>query len=87
MLKVTICVGSSCSVRGSDDLAAALERLLEAGGLRDRVELVGSFCMGMCSAGVSVQVGDCPFEGVDPVDAERFFRAEILPRLLERSAT
>ena len=58
MLKITICVGSSCSVRGSEELAASLEKLIEREKLSDRVELVGAFCMDVCSTGVSIKVGD-----------------------------
>lgn len=81
MLKVTLCVGSSCVVRGSDELAAALERIIERERLSDQVELVGAFCMEMCSTGVSVKVGDKQYREIHPEDAEVFFYNEIWPRV------
>lgn len=81
MLSITICVGSSCVVRGADDLAAALESLIREAGLEEEVELVGSFCMGECSTGVSLRVGEELYREVHPEEAEAFFREVVLPRL------
>jgi len=81
MLTVTICVGSSCYVRGSDKLAEAFERMIEDNDLGDKVELVGSFCMDHCSMGVSVQVAEKTYRGVQPDDAEVFFAEEIVTQL------
>ena len=45
MLTVTICIGSSCYVRGSDKIAETFEKMIDQNDLNDQVELVGSFCM------------------------------------------
>ncbi len=79
MLIVTICVGSSCSLRGSDDLAGEIQRLIEKEGLEGLVDIVGAFCMDTCSKGVSIRVGERAFSGILPEDAESFFYTEILP--------
>lgn len=81
MLLVTICVGSSCSLRGSDELATALFRLIEKEKLEGLVDIVGAFCMDACSKGVSVRVDDQEFIGIRPEDAETFFFKEVLPRI------
>ena len=81
MVVVTVCVGSSCYVRGSDKVAETFERLLNEQQLNGKVELVGSFCMDACSMGVSVRVGDQVFRGVSPEAAEQFFNDEIKPRI------
>ena len=80
MLIVTICVGSSCSIRGSDDIAAELQRFIEKESLAGLVDIVGAFCMDTCSKGVSIRVGDVGFSGIRPEEAEEFFYREILPR-------
>jgi NADH:ubiquinone oxidoreductase subunit E len=80
MLIVTICVGSSCSIRGSDDLAAEIQRLIEKESLTGLVDIVGAFCMDTCSKGVSIRVGDVAFNGIKPEEAEEFFYREIVPR-------
>ncbi len=78
MLLVTICVGSSCSLRGSDELATELFRLIKKENLEGMVDIVGAFCMDTCSKGVSVRVGDRAFSGIRPDQAEEFFNKEIL---------
>ncbi len=45
MLVVTICVGSSCSLRGSDELASGIQRLIVKEQLEGLVDIVGAFCM------------------------------------------
>jgi NADH:ubiquinone oxidoreductase subunit E len=74
-------VGSSCSVRGSDELAEELEKLIDREQVRDRVELVGSFCMNECSKGISVQVDEVLFRELHPQDAESLFYHQVMPRL------
>ncbi len=81
MLLITICVGSSCSLRGSDDLASDLFRLIEKEKLEGLVDIVGAFCMDACSKGVSVRVGDQEFSGIRPEEAEKFFYKEVIPRI------
>ena len=78
MLLITICVGSSCSLRGSDELASELFRLIEKEKLEGLVDIVGAFCMDACSKGVSVRVGDREFSGIRPQQAEEFFYKEII---------
>jgi len=79
MLIITICVGSSCSIRGSDELAQALQECIVDEKLEGQVELVGAFCMEACSKGVSIKVGDRAFSGLCPEDARDFFYKEIMP--------
>jgi len=81
MLRITICVGSSCSVRGSDDIAALIEQFIERENLTDQIELVGAFCMDQCSTGVSLKVGERQYRELRPQDAETFFYEEVLPCL------
>ena len=81
MLLITICVGSSCSLRGSDELASELFRLIEKEQLEGLVDIVGAFCMDGCSKGVSVRVGEAEFSGIRPDQAETFFYKEVLSRV------
>ena len=77
---VTICIGSSCHLKGSRDVIAILERLVSIHGISDQVELTGSFCMGECAKGVCVKVDDELFS-VPPADTEKFFNEHILGRI------
>lgn len=81
MLTITVCVGSSCYVRGSERLAEAFDALIRQQGLDARVEVTGAFCMDQCSMGVSVRVGDKAFRCVDPQNALSFFEHEVMPCL------
>lgn len=74
---VTICIGSSCHLKGSRDIIASLQRLITMHGLGDEVELTGSFCMGECEKGVCVKVDDV-LHSVTPATTEEFFNREIL---------
>lgn len=79
-MEVIVCIGSSCHLRGSRDVVGILERLIALNGLRDQIELKGSFCMGQCTGGVCVSVDDKRFT-VTPSETEEFFNREILGRL------
>jgi NADH:ubiquinone oxidoreductase subunit E len=78
MLIITLCVGSSCSIRGSDELAVILQKCIEKEHLEGLVDIVGAFCMDNCSQGVSIRVGDRQFSGIRPADGEVFFYKEII---------
>ena len=45
-MKVTVCIGSSCHIKGSRKVVEKLQSLISENGLSDKVELSGSFCMG-----------------------------------------
>ena len=53
-MKVTVCIGSSCHVRGSRQVVEQLQDLIRDHNLSDEVELCGSFCIGQCQLGVCV---------------------------------
>lgn len=57
-MKVTVCIGSSCHLKGSRKVVEELKRLISEGHLEDKVELAGTFCLGQCQSGVCVTIGD-----------------------------
>ena len=68
-MTITICIGSSCHLKGSRTIIQKLEELITERQLNDKIELNGSFCMGECSNGVCVKINDELFS-VSP-DLER----------------
>ena len=76
-----ICAGSSCYVRGSDQVAETISRLIQEKELTGQVEITGAFCMEECSTGVPVRVGDVTHCQVMPDEAEAFFCREVQPHL------
>ena len=79
-MKVTICIGSSCHLKGSRTISQKLEELITERQLNDKIELNGSFCMGECSNGVCVKINDELFS-VSPETVNTFFENEVLRRL------
>ena len=75
-MKVTVCIGSSCHIKGSRQVVEALQRLVAQNNLGDEVELAGTFCMGNCQQGVCVTV-DGAFHSVTPESVRGFFESEI----------
>ncbi len=75
-MKVTVCIGSSCHIKGSRQVVEQLQELIAANGLDGKVELAGTFCMGRCQDGVCVTVEDT-FYSVSPDTVVEFFEANI----------
>ena len=78
-MKVTVCIGSSCHIKGSRQVVEQLQHLIAANYLNDKVELGGTFCMGKCQQGVCVTVDD-KFFSVTPETTDEFFKSEILSK-------
>ncbi|MBR2929667.1 MAG: (2Fe-2S) ferredoxin domain-containing protein [Clostridia bacterium] len=80
MLKITVCIGSSCHIKGSRQVVEQLQYLIAKHNLGDKVELGGTFCMGKCQQGVCVTVNDS-FHSVTPESVEEFFAGEVLAKV------
>ncbi|MGN0669286.1 MAG: (2Fe-2S) ferredoxin domain-containing protein [Oscillospiraceae bacterium] len=79
-MKVTICIGSSCHLKGSRQVVERLQSLVNENELTDYVELGGTFCMGKCQQGVCVTVDD-EFYSVSPETVDAFFKENILAKV------
>ncbi len=79
-MRITVCLGDSCHLKGTRRVAEQLQTLIAENGLKDEIDLTGTFCMGKCRTGVSVTVDDAYFS-LSPETTEAFFRTEVLPRL------
>jgi NADH:ubiquinone oxidoreductase subunit E len=75
-MKIVVCIGSSCHIKGSRQVVTGLQKLIEANNLGDRVDLGGTFCMGQCQKGVCVMVDDT-FHSVTPETVEAFFNEHV----------
>ena len=79
MLLVQICVGSSCHLKGSQDIVSLFESAIEEHHIEDEVVLSGSFCIGKCNrVGVTVQVNDDIHVGITRENFRDFFKENIL---------
>lgn len=79
-MKVTVCIGSSCHLKGSRRVVEGLQYLISENDLKDKVELGGTFCMNNCQNGVCVTVDEKSFF-VSPDTVEDFFKTEILAKV------
>ena len=76
-MKITVCIGSSCHVKGSRQVVEELQYLISENNLKDKVELGGTFCMNNCQKGVCVTVDDKLFS-LTPETTKDFFDKEVL---------
>ena len=79
-MKVTVCIGSSCHIKGSRPVVEQLQDLIAKENLSDKIELSGTFCMGKCRQGVCVTV-DEGFFSLSPETVASFFEKEIKARV------
>ena len=79
-MKVTVCIGSSCHLKGSRQVVEELRRLIAENNLENDVEVAGTFCLGQCQNGVCVTVEDAVFS-VTPDTVAEFFQTEIKAKL------
>ena len=80
MIKITVCIGSSCHIKGSRQVVEKLQNLVAEKDLGESIELGGTFCMGKCQQGVCVSIND-DFFSVSPETVEDFFVSEVLKRI------
>ena len=79
-MKITVCIGSSCHIKGSRQVVDQLQQLIAQRKLSDKIEMAGTFCMGKCQQGVCVTV-DGEFFSVTPDTVKEFFEQQVLTRL------
>ena len=79
-MKITVCIGSSCHIKGARDVVEQLQDLISEFSLGDKVELEGAACMGECQRGVCVTVEGSVYS-VTTENASDFFRKNVVARL------
>lgn len=79
-MKITVCIGSSCHLKGSRQVTEKLQELIAAHNLKDDIKMSGTFCMNNCQKGVCVTV-DGDLFSLSPETTEEFFEKEILTRV------
>ena len=57
-LRVSVCVGTACYLRGAHDLLQSILQQIELEGLQSSVKVQATFCMETCERGPSVTIGD-----------------------------
>jgi NADH:ubiquinone oxidoreductase subunit E len=78
MTTVTVCVGSSCHIKGSRQIIMRFNELLKEHGLETEIELQGSFCMERCGEGLNWQIDDEPVSSKSVEEAIQTFTEKVL---------
>ncbi len=70
-MKIDVCVGSSCHLKGSYRIIELFKKHLKENNLTESVELKAAFCLGRCTSGVTVRIDN---EIICSVCAENFLQ-------------
>ena len=79
MVKISVCIGSACHLKGSYNVINSLQALIEDRGLGDQAGIEAVFCLNHCTQAVSVKVNDGGVESVSPRTVKDFFQEKIEP--------
>ncbi len=85
MITVTVCVGSSCHIKGAREMIARFNDFLTKEGLEDKVELKGSFCMERCGEGINWEIDDETFSSPNVDEGVKMFGKKVLGLIKERT--
>jgi len=85
MTTVTVCVGSSCHLKGARAVIERFSELLAEHDLGEKVMLKGSFCMERCGEGINWQIDDEPLTSAGEAEAIEVFRKRVLEPFAARS--
>jgi NADH:ubiquinone oxidoreductase subunit E len=70
---VTVCVGSSCHIKGARRVIERFQELVREHGLGGSIELKGSFCMERCGEGLNWQIDEEPVSSAGVEEAVETF--------------
>ena len=80
-MNISVCVGSSCHLRGSYNIIEQMKSSLARYGLTDKVNLGAAFCLGQCTEGVSIRFDDEIVSGVSLENFDKVFKEHVLDPL------
>lgn len=79
---IQICVGSSCHLKGSEEVVELFRNAVQEHRLESEITLAGSFCAGKCNrSGVTVQIDDDIYTGVTRESFKEFFAENVLKKI------
>jgi NADH:ubiquinone oxidoreductase subunit E len=81
MTTVTVCVGSSCHIKGARKIIVRFNELIKEHGLEDKLELQGSFCMERCGEGLNWQIDEQPVTSESVEKAIQTFTEKVMQPL------
>ncbi|MEN6450554.1 MAG: NADH-quinone oxidoreductase subunit NuoF [Thermoguttaceae bacterium] len=87
--QIRICLGASCIASGALNVKTALEEELAQRQLQGSVKIIGAGCLGPCSGGPALMIGDTFYQKLKPEDAkdivgEHLVRGRVVERLTHK---
>lgn len=79
-MNISVCIGSSCHIKGSYKIVELMKNALKDNGLEDTVQLGASFCLGKCTSGVSIKIDDEIICGVSEENFSEIFDKYVLKK-------
>lgn len=84
MVTISVCVGSSCHLKGAYQIIEICEKFLAEKGLQDQIKLQGNFCLGRCTEeGVTVTIDGEVLSGVTPENWQQILQEQVQRKLGE----
>ncbi len=79
MIKIEVCIGSACYVKGSNQVVTLLQNMVKEKGIEDQVEIKGSFCMQLCQGGqgLGIKINGKALQNVGLHNAEEVLEKEL----------
>lgn len=79
MLKIQVCIGSTCFVEGSSHLIDEVNQYIQQHQLQEKVQLSSMFCIKACQnhQGLGVKINGEPYSGLTLADARDLFYQHI----------
>ena len=85
MHTIVVCVGSSCYLKGSNQVLDMFTSLVRQYGLESSVTIAGAFCMEQCQHGVAVCIDGTMHSAEDLTAARALFEPLLVAEGEERS--
>ena len=80
-MRISVCVGSSCHLKGSYDVIEGFKKLIEEYGVEQEVGVEASFCLGHCAEGVTIKIDDEIVTGLKGDNVRKVFEERVLPEV------
>ncbi|MEG6585566.1 NAD(P)H-dependent oxidoreductase subunit E [Dendrosporobacter sp. 1207_IL3150] len=77
-MRISICFGSACHIRGAYGVLNAFKTLLEKNDIKGTVDIEGGFCQGRCTEGVVIKINDEIVTNVAKEKVEEIFKQKVM---------
>lgn len=81
MVTISVCVGSSCHIKGAPVVIEKLQELIAEHDLHNQVELKGVFCLERCTEGVTIDIDGRIYSAASLDAAVDIFNEQVLEPL------